>query len=66
MDDNVSVSCRDRSLTAGISEEMVRAGRDVLYRSGRLEYQAPEPDKLLIKSIYRAMIRARASHPRKP
>jgi hypothetical protein len=66
MDDCVCVSTRDVSRTACISEEMVRAGRDVLYRSGRLEYEAPEPDKLLIKSIYRAMIRARASHPQKP
>jgi hypothetical protein len=49
-----------------ISDEMVRAGREVLYRSGRLEYEAPEPDKLLIKSIYQAMIRAQASRPQKP
>lgn len=66
MDDCASLSSRDGSSKAPISEAMVRAGREVLYRSGRLEYEAPEPDKLLIKSIYRAMIRARASHPQMP
>jgi hypothetical protein len=66
MDNRSSVSGRDGADKARISEEMLRAGTDVLYRSGRLQYEAPEPDKLLIKSIYRAMIRARANHPQKP
>jgi hypothetical protein len=33
-----------------ITEEMIRAGREVLYRSGRLQYEVLGADHLLIRS----------------
>ena len=66
MDELLPISGRDAADRMAITEEMVRAGRAVLYRSGRLQYDAPGPDNLLIKSIFRAMIRVLAGRLQRP
>ena len=66
MNDRSPISGGDAREKIEITEEMIRAGRGVLYRSGRLQYEALGADDLLIRSIYRAMIRVLSGHPRRP
>ena len=46
--------------------EMIEAGVHVLQNSGRLEYEAPGPDELLVTAIFREMELKRQSSVKDP
>jgi hypothetical protein len=66
MHNRLPVSGPGSSDKVPITEDMIKAGREVLYRSGRLQYEALGADDLLIRSIYRAMIRVLVGRPQTP